>query len=60
MPRVLAAPDTLGLRIRIIVRFTRNRALLTATEQRCGMQAVRCVTRWGERDETDYLFAFDP
>ena len=60
MPRALAATENLGLRIRIIVSFTRTRAWLTATERRCVVQAVRWVTRWGERDETDFRFAFDP
>ena len=57
---IVAAPDTLGLRIHIIVSFTRTRAWLRATERRRVMQAVRDVTGCGERDETDFRFAFDP
>jgi hypothetical protein len=58
MPRAVAAAKTLGLRIRIIVRFTRSSAWLTATARRIHMRRVRCVVaQWGERDETDFRFA---
>jgi hypothetical protein len=62
MPRLPAATNALGLRIRIIVRFTRSCAWLTAAAPRFDdTHGIRCVARWGERDETDFRFAnIDP
>lgn len=63
MPRTPAATESfgLGLRIRIIVRVTRIRLGLTVAAPHSHVYGVRCVARWGERDETDFRFAsIDP
>jgi hypothetical protein len=57
MPRASAATKTLGLRIRIIVKFTRNGRPVDGSDATPPGTGVRCVTRWGERDETGFRFA---